>query len=183
MIDDFVGPATICVLSEAMVELKSFFELAHRASWKSDKNKALARTRGLIRRPMVCIFENVKKCNENMKCGIVIPKSPPLQWTELSPLDWHSICISFLLLSYGKAFCSTFGREKILLEILKGNLILSSVFCKNCGRWTMRDRDVNHHSSSYPYHSSYSSGYQNTPNNCSACQIPYVDPCSDFLSL
>jgi small GTP-binding protein len=124
VIGAFVGPAARHVLSEPMIEMAIFYELACRASWEDDQKKALDRMRFLVRHLLVFIFKNVKECKEKMKTGTVVPKSPPLEWSDLSPLDWHSICSSFLLLGYSKSFCSTFGREKMLLEILRDSLMV-----------------------------------------------------------
>ena len=154
VVADFGGPNSISVLSEAMSELKSFCELAHLASWADDQKKALERMRGLIRRPLLFVFEKATECRDKVEAGVHIPKSPPLQWSDLSPLDWHSICTSFLLLSYSKTFCSTFGREKMLMEIVKDSLSVSLLKCTYCCdtfTWESRDEYGNLRSSGTSY--------------------------------
>jgi len=43
-----------------------------------------------------------------------------LTTTATTPHDWSAIWGSFLLLSYSKTFCETFGAEKIAFESLPG---------------------------------------------------------------
>lgn len=170
VIVDFLGSTSVDVLSEAMVELKKFYELAYRASWKEAQKTTLERMRGLIRRPLLCLFEKAKACKAKMQAGGHTPKSPPLQWADLSPLDWQSICSSFLLLSYSKAFCSTFGREKMLVEILKDSLSVSSMHCTSCKRWEARGNHV-HYNRPIPL---------NVYSHCCSCRQPFADPCDSF---
>jgi hypothetical protein len=46
------------------------------------------------------------------------PGNPKPTWENLSPVDWHTIIRSILLLSYDRLFCLCFGREKVHLELL-----------------------------------------------------------------
>ncbi|GAX16056.1 hypothetical protein FisN_20Hh269 [Fistulifera solaris] len=144
VIKDFVGPASICILSEAMNELKSFYDIAHRASWEEDQQKALERMKGLVRHPLLPLLEKATACKNQMQEGAFTSKSPPIQWTHLSPLDWHTICSSFLLLSFNKTFCTTFGYEKMLVEMVKDRLSLSSLsFTYCCSKVTWEGQESN----------------------------------------
>lgn len=123
---DFECPLSVSVLSEPMNELKIFYEVARNASLLENQERALERMRNLVRHPLSRVFEYAPQSEE----GEIIPDMPPPKWEDLSPFDWKSLCNSFLLLSYSRTFCQTFGREKILLETFASTLDVSS---SNCG--------------------------------------------------
>ncbi|GAX16055.1 hypothetical protein FisN_20Hu270 [Fistulifera solaris] len=176
VMSDVKGPTTIGLLSEAMTELKCFHNLANQASWEEDQNKALERMRGLIRRPLLLVFEKASECTNKMASGAYLPKSPPHEWSDLSPLDWHTICNSFLLLSYNKTFCCTFGFEKNLVEIIKDSLSISSLSCAFCCEsltWEARNKYGN------CGNSNYGSDYR-SHNRCDSCGNQASQPGSIF---
>jgi hypothetical protein len=64
-----------------------------------------------------------------MDAGVDFSDMSPPNWEDLTPYDWKMLCSSFLLMSYSKTFCNSFGREKALVENYANTIVVVTSYC------------------------------------------------------